>query len=368
MNGSLLHDRVRSQNTSMELIHSVDIYPYFDAFNQSFFLHCLETVFGSRRLRFTKHGFPRFRNSGSLKAIIRGKQATRVFIDHWDLPLFDTEGLEWCDVYAKRNIDPDAIPQAFVDKIVPAGPSFPVRMRSLPRTVSGAVFTFFASSGASIIRNPPTLRGAREHFANWLGQYVHRPSPQAYRPGRSSPDYVFFIGTLWKKDPAANSARANFIRACKSIPGLRFEGGFARRAGFDEYADVMVDAWYSQEQYLEKTSASAVVFNNPAVSHCHSWRLGEALALGKAIVSLPPERLLPETLTHGENVHLVELSFDSMREAVQRLTHDDAYRARLEAGSIDYYRRRLTPRPVIERVCGLDSSSFVSQLGIKLNS
>jgi hypothetical protein len=85
----------------------------------------------------------------------------------------------------------------------------------------------------------------------------------------------------------ANQARVVFIDACRAQKGIVFEGGFWARkrvpvSGYESYTDP-VD--YPHPVYIEKTRRSAVVFNTPSYKWCHSWKLGEFLAMGKAIVS-----------------------------------------------------------------------------------
>jgi len=98
-----------------------------------------------------------------------------------------------------------------------------------------------------------------------------------------------------------------------------------------------MDKRYTHTEFIQKTKASAVVFITPAVARCLSWRLGEYLALGKAIVATPIERLLPAPLIHGKHIHYVEASLESIKNAVQLICQDDAYRRKLEQGAREYY-------------------------------
>ena len=85
------------------------------------------------------------------------------------------------------------------------------------------------------------------------------------------------------------------------------------------------------------------VFNTPAYWQCHGWKLGEYMALGKAIVSTPLSNDLPAPLLHGEHIHIVENSQEAMREAVSFiLTHPD-YRQRLETNIQSYWQQYGTP-------------------------
>jgi hypothetical protein len=141
-----------------------------------------------------------------------------------------------------------------------------------------------------------------------------------------------------------------------SFAGITFEGGL-----FPSYEQPMLDrfARYAaprqvpHPEWLRKTKSSALVFTTPAVHSCHSWKLGEFLALGKAIISIQPIRELPAPLIHAHHIHYVDGSLDSIRAAVHLLLSDHDYRMHLEKNAYDYYLSFLTPRRVIERLLGL---------------
>jgi glycosyltransferase involved in cell wall biosynthesis len=82
----------------------------------------------------------------------------------------------------------------------------------------------------------------------------------------------------------------------------------------------------------------------------HTFKLAEFLALGKAIISTPISRELPEPLCHGEHVHYVDGSVDALREAITKIAGDREYRTHLEQNAHDYYIRHLRPKIVVERL------------------
>ena len=105
-------------------------------------------------------------------------------------------------------------------------------------------------------------------------------------------------------------------------------------------------------EYVERTRRSALVFNTPAVHECLGWKLGEFLALGKAIVSLPLTRALPAPLEHGTHLHLVDGSPESITDAIERITGDDGYRRRLEEHARAWYDEWLDPTRLVQRLTG----------------
>src|SRR5207248_8247403 len=129
-----------------------------------------------------------------------------------------------------------------------------------------------------------------------------------------------------------NPPRARFIELCRRRDDIHFEGGFAprRRNDMPELEGLYSTRRYPIDEYIARTARSVVVFNTPAVHDCLGWKLGEFLALGKAIITLPLTRQLPSPLEHGTHVHVVDGSPASIESAVDRLLSDTEYRERLE--------------------------------------
>jgi glycosyltransferase involved in cell wall biosynthesis len=94
------------------------------------------------------------------------------------------------------------------------------------------------------------------------------------------------------------------------------------------------------------------VFNTPAVHGCHGWKLGEYLALGKAIISTDLSNLLPEPLVHGQDIHFSSPDVDDLRAAIELLKDDVPYRQRLERSARTYWERHLSPAAVMSRILG----------------
>lgn len=71
--------------------------------------------------------------------------------------------------------------------------------------------------------------------------------------------------------------------------------------------------------------------------------------MGKAIISTPLTREMPEKLIHGEHVHFVE-RVEDIYNAVLKIKHDNEYRYKLERGARAYYEEWLSPEVVIKRI------------------
>lgn len=111
----------------------------------------------------------------------------------------------------------------------------------------------------------------------------------------------------------------------------------------------MTDKYILPEQYIANIKKSAFVFNSPAAWACHGWKLGEYLAMGKAIISTPFINEMPEAMIHGENILFVETESE-MRDAVNLLLSDDTLRRKLQNGAEKYYEKWLKPEIIIGKL------------------
>ena len=160
-----------------------------------------------------------------------------------------------------------------------------------------------------------------------------------------------------------NDFRANFILACKKLGSIAFEGGFAPRARNDipGFEQMTMEKRVGTMEYVQKSKKSFAVFNTPAVAQCHGWKLGEFLAMGKAIISTPLSRALPEPLVDGRHLMVTDGSQLEIGMALSRLHTDADVRQNLERAARDYYERLLAPDAVINSI--LDKLKLTENLG-----
>lgn len=332
----------------------VCIYPAFNARYYSTYVLGLRDLFGRSALQYSTKGFPEF-GPDCLAFRLEGGITRRVYIHSNDMPELDAVGLEWSDAFGKVNLDHDLVPDRHRSKVFALGPMFPVRVWD---------------RGAAELRSLANYLPAREaigsfqaHVANYRGQYRSRFDEHEYSPGESDPGYLFFNAAIWERESRANAVRSRFVQAAMRIETLEFEGGLTPRHSlngnevFDtsEFAP-FISKRFSAREYLEKTKRSVAVLNNPAYRDCHSWRLAEGLALGKAIVSTPIVRALPSPLEHGVHVHYVSGSTDSLEKAIRQIRADDDYRHKLESNARHYYESNLAPATVMRRL--LENARF----------
>jgi hypothetical protein len=321
------------------------VHPATDLPYASFVLDGFAQLLGPRAIHYSTEGFPTSYGGGRVLAFYPAdRPSARCFLVFTDQTTVNPSGFEWARLYGMVNVAPDVNPD---DGIVPLGPTFGVRLHSTALAMRHVMYTWRWGVEGRATRPSPRARRSMA-FARTRAVAKHqrrRTSIDAYIPRPADPDYVFFTAWPWAKHPEVNPPRVEFIEACRRAPGLTFEGGFAprRRRDVPEVLPFSTTGRTPIGEYLDKVGRSAVAFNNPAVHGCLGWKLGEFLALGKAIISLPITRVLPAPLEHGVHLHVVDGSPESLDDALDRLRRDRSYRRTLEINARQWYEANLAP-------------------------
>lgn len=315
-----------------------------DLVYSSFYIQGLSQLYGKQNIRF---GRIDDKPSGTwgFCFLVRAKNGEyrKIIISLSDSYLVDSGFYNWCDVYGSVNANYLKTPKRFCEKLVPLCPSFGIHCWNLIETLVHASIHF---------------RHSTLPLKKYLGKHrrmLLRPQYEDYLASEKNvvkPDYIFFLSTLWyndewnKNDEGVNRRRSNFIRACRELDDVRFEGGLVSqgkdRSSESLFEDCLSDR-ISMREWMEKTKRSALVFNTPAFWDCHGWKLGEYLAMGKCIVSTELSNDLPAPLEHGVNIHFVEDDKEAMKEAITFIVNHPDYRKKLEKGAREYWERYGTP-------------------------
>lgn len=312
----------------------VIIDPKLNVVYASFYLYGLMQVFGSDNIQFAPVGVDSYYSGAMCFLVCHGDAKRKVAIAFGDSYQVNEELYDWCDVYGNVNANFAKTPERFHKKMVALCPSFGIRLWNLPQTMRHIL-----KVGLDFKRP----------LKKQLGQYkrmMQRFPYEGYVPQSSDDHYIFFLSTLWyndewnQNDNGLNARRANYIRACKQMEGIRFEGGLVsqgkKRSSEDLFSDCLAEG-IPMKEWLAKTKRSMLVFNTPAFWDCHGWKLGEYLALGKCIVSTALSNDLPAPLEHGVNIHFVENSQEAVKEAVKFIIDNPDYRMTLEKGARAYW-------------------------------
>jgi hypothetical protein len=324
---------------------TIIIDPFVNVYYASFYIRGFGEKFGNASLRFGNEPFRELKDRANCFNFViqQNEKSQRVTIDAGDFDTIDPSCYHWCDVYGKVNTNWAKTPKADYPKIVSLAPSFGIRLWNWKETAYHALFNLIKSE---------SFRNARKFLGKYKRQFALRLPLSAYTPEPSKDHYIFHVSTLWQNDEynqndeKVNNPRANFMEVCKTMPEIEFEGGFYFTQNHPlnpRFKELAFHHYLSAAIYLQKTKESCVVFNTPAFWNCHGWKLGEYLALGKAIISTPLSNDLPEPLVHGENIHIISNDKKEMEDAIRLLVEDKIYRNKLEQGARAYYLRNATP-------------------------
>jgi len=328
--------------------------PWTDVDYTAFYIQGLYEIYGRKNVQFSSRYFNGNKPNLALKFVIEsGAKISRYVIDWSDATTVEREDYEWCDFYGKINYNEKATPEELRAKIKKLAPGFGIKIWSLYNSV------FLA--GSNCLKSTPPLKQTKRFLSKYIKQNRHLPI-ESYRPGQSKGDYVFSVSALWnsdewiRNDETVNLYRARFFEVCKSIENLHFEGGFVYsqiKNRNPRFQHLMLDTdWILKEEYIEKIKDSTLVFNTPAWAMCHGWKLGEYLALGKAIISTTLINDLPAPLEHGKHIHYVFGEEDEIKKAVELLLKDKEYRQHLERGAYAYYTKYASPIQSVKLLVG----------------
>lgn len=318
----------------------------------AFYVSGLYDLFGKSNISFSKRPFEALHPNRGLKFVLVDGRITRRFVIDWsDDPSVEQIDYNWCDCYGKINFNTNLTPSTYHGKIVSLVPSFGIRLWSPFES---------AYYGLTNLLKVGRAAGKVKKFLGAYYKQIRQVPLSDYVPQTVGSSYVYSLNTLWNSnewidnDATVNRYRANFMNVCRSMPGLQFEGGFVYsdiQNRNPDFQHLVIDAeWIPKQTYMDKLKASVLVFNTPAWAQCHGWKLGEYLALGKAIISTPLSNELPAPLEHGKHLHIVSGEEADIREAVSMLIDNPDYRATLERNARDYYRAYGSPSASIRRL------------------
>ena len=325
----------------MHSTEKIKIYPGFDAMFYTFYLLGINRAFPEMTIQFGDVDFP-MHLVAYLAMEYRGK---KILIDAMDTSYIDDEALAWCDICGKVNLTKDEIKSEYREKVFPIGPNFGVRYYQIFEAMPLAVLNF--------IKANLKLSYLKKYLGAYFHQYYSRLYETDYVYNEPENDkYIFSTSSYWHQAPITNENRRRFFACAESVVNLTFEGGFysSQAISEPEFRKYHLKTFLTSKEYIQNIKKSIVVFNTPAVKHCLGWKLGEYLALGKAIISTPIARDLPAELIHGTHIHLVDGSQESICEAIKLLLVEKDYRRKLENNARLYYDQYLKPEKAIFRI------------------
>jgi hypothetical protein len=277
----------------------------------------------------------------------------RIYIDFSDTNQIDRRLKNWADVYAKINL-PHNSPE---NDLFSIGPSFGISLWNPCISVLMAVTNFLKG------RNKCQKDVSFKYFIrDYLYLNFRRKQLSNYLSSKSEDDYCFSLSTLWYDDgtdQTTNTYRGWFVEEASNLYP-KFDGGFFYINGAEKqypkyteylkkYQGLLIDKRISMTEYLTKIKKSAVVFNTPSVLGCHGWKLGEYLAMGKAIISTPLTNVMPGDFK--KDINYIEVkSRQDIHDAIIYFRDNPHKRMEMEKKNKQYYDDYLSPVSVVKRI------------------
>lgn len=222
------------------------------------------------------------------------------------------------------------------ENVIPLFPHYPVNIKN----------EYFKIFGLNPLFELNTLELLKELYAQSL-RSAYRLETYQY----DNSNYIFFSGSIWKKEDRANELRASFIDSCKKNPTVNFEGGFIRRKdGIHNGLDHLLNSKkYSPKEFAHLSKKSRIIFNNPAVLGAVSWRLAESQNLSSFVLSFPFDIHLPNDPKHGHEIHFIREK-EEIPEAIDFIMKNDTYHEKIAKGGKQYFDKCCRPESQIKYI------------------
>ena len=330
--------------------------PRFSYYYASFYLYGLHQYYEGYKFTnkcFAQLPFSRLNHSNArlLCYIVKNDAGERkVVIDFIDDTYVIDIFYDWADIYAKINVNKIETKVPDSSKLKLITPGFGIRYYNFAQTLWHSVRNLYLTkTGGHNDINVSAKEFIKDYILTW---YRRRPYQEYHLNTIEERDnYVFFVSTLWRHANCVeitNPLRALFMRTCKKL-GINFDGGFyishsGNSADVKGYEDLLLTQRVDLKDYIVKTRQSLFVYNVPSCLNCHGWKLGEFLAMGKAIISAPLYNDLPND---GSQIMLNVNSKEELEKAIVMLAKDEKFRKNLELNAFAYYNKFASPEAVI---------------------
>lgn len=274
--------------------------------------------------------------------------------------LAHVQALDYCDFYHKRSFNSlDYMDLGKSHKILPFGLNYQMSVGSfsdyLKRVMGDWVFhpyNLFARQQRPHVDT--ILKYSRDlMFANNKNKELISHDQLCSYPFFPKEKRVLFQCRLW--DPMyfpesardsinnLNLVRIDAVRALKKELGQNFFGGLQNNAYSKSVAgDLIVSHSTNRSKYLDLVKKSAVVVTTNGISSSIGWKMGEFVALSKAIVCEPLVHSVPGDFQNGKN-YLSYGTSDQCVENCVKLMDNSEQAVKIMENNYSYYNRYLRP-------------------------
>ena len=247
--------------------------------------------------------------------------------DFWEQGL-----LEWCDVYAKRNINARH-PSASQQKIIPFGLNWACHSRRSMAAVLAAL--------------APTLPATSKSRLREIYRYLVTPHWRAFEHDPSQPVdiTILFQTRVWSAEEAPgesaiNEQRVRLLRALKREFKHRVVGGVVPTPFARSYCpELITDLSCRQSRYIQWAKKPLIGIYFRGLFDSIAFKMAEYLAASKCIVSEPILNELPAPLDFIRTYR----SDEECLAACERILADPSLAQTQRQQSWDYYVKQVRP-------------------------
>ncbi len=218
----------------MKLNQILQIYidPFTNLHYSAFYIEGLQNIFKGK-ISYNRIPFENINNGRRaclLFILLNEEREFKIAIDFHDPNSVKKEVLEWCDVYAKINYH-------YVETLLDIESKFPNKnlyiihtrkLISIPPSFGINIFNPLQSYNfifKIITDNSLNILDKRQIFEGFFRMKLKWRKLIEYTLEKYRKKYIYHLSSIWAKDKESiNVSRRNFIRACKSIDSINFEG------------------------------------------------------------------------------------------------------------------------------------------------
>jgi len=281
----------------------------------------------------------------------------RVAIDLFDRSDYVVMGaLSRSDVYWKRSFHPPdiaALPGGLGTRIRPFGLNYATRTLQSTAAIAVRAIPILLRSCAPLQKGGPRrFRGVlRDRFHEWK-TFFQLPIQDFYEwpPAAEVEPVVFFQPRLWDASEAGpdsiaevNRTRLELVLALKRAFGSRFHGGLVPTPYARKYhPELITTAPHRRQEYIAYSKRRLVTVCTRGLHHSMPFKVAEALASSKVILTEPLRNQLSQPLLSDEHW----LEFRNPDECVAQcamLLRDTARAKRMRESTWQYYQAHVRP-------------------------
>lgn len=268
--------------------------------------------------------------------------------------VFGMNELHECDVYFKRSFFKDDIaklPSELRQKLRPFGITYGTRTHRGALTL---LAKFAPRLAWAAIRHPRATLRVLSLKKTDLKTFLLLPTFRSYEwpPNALVEEVVVFQPRIWELDDLGpdtasevNDPRITLVRELRREFGSRFRGGLVPTPmACRLYPDLLSTAPTRRSAYIDFSKRCLVAVSTRGLHHSMPFKVAEALASSKVLVTTRLRNELPNPLEAGH--HLLEFSEGNVESCVAACASalESPSRARaLRLAAWDYYKREVEP-------------------------